>query len=115
VRHRIYQLSHGVSFMGFRPEDFLVLFLSISLSLNVLGALFPGRLKLLVATLVGILTLRAWRRARDKMPEKFLWHLALWLSEPEVLRVGRDLRPVPLVVNPAQVVSRQPGGRRGAH
>ena len=100
--------------MGFRPEDFLVLFLSVSLGLNVLGALFPGRLRLLFAVAFVFLVFRAWRRVRDKVPDKFLRHLALWLSEPEVFRTGRDLRPVPLVVDPEWVLSSRKGVPRGA-
>lgn len=109
MRHRVYRTTHGVSFMGFKPEDFVVLLLSVSLGLNVLGALFPGRWRLIFAVAFVFIGFRGWRRVRDKVPDKFLAHLGLWLSEPEVYRVGRDMEPVPLVVDP-QAVRRSRGG-----
>ncbi len=101
MRHRVYHLTHGVSLLGLRPQDFIVILFSVLIGLNVFGALFPGRWRLVFAGAFIFLTFKGWQALRDQLPNKFFLHLFRWLSEPEVYRVRPDYRAIPLVVDPA--------------
>ena len=101
--HRVYQLTHGVSLLGLRPQDFAVILFSFVVGLNVIGALFPGYLRLVIAAAFIFLTFKVWQSLRDRVPDKYLLHLFRWLSEPEVYRAGPDFRAIPLEVNPKTV------------
>ena len=103
MRHRVYHLTHGVSLLGLRPQDFVVILFSVLIGLNVLGALFPGRWRLVFAGVFIFLTFKGWQVLRDRLPNKFFLHLFRWLSEPEVFKVRPDFRAIPLVVNPVSV------------
>ena len=98
--HRVYTLTHGVSQLGLRPQDFVVILFSFTIGLNVIGAFFEGFLRLIVAAAFIFLTFKVWQSLRDRMPDKYLLHLFRWLSEPEVYRVSPDVRAIPLLIKP---------------
>ena len=101
--HRVYTLTHGVSLLGLRPQDFVVILFSFIVGLNVIGALFPGYLRLVIAAAFIFLTFKVWQSLRDRVPDKYLLHLFRWLSEPEVYRAGADFKAIPLEVDPSTV------------
>ena len=103
MRHRVYHLTHGVSLLGLRPQDFIVILFSVLIGLNILGALFPGRWRLVSAGAFIFLTFKGWQALRDRLPNKFFLHFFRWLSEPEVYRACPDYRAIPLVVDPVVV------------
>lgn len=111
MHHRVYKLTHGVSLLSLRPQDIVVLLFSIILGLNVVGALFPGRLRLVVAGAFIFLVFKVWQGLRDRLPDKFFLHLFRWLSEPEVYRVRPDNRAIPLVVDPTALRRPAPSGK----
>lgn len=96
--HRVYTLTHGISLLGLRPQDLIVIFFSFTLGLNVIGALFPGYLRLVAAAAFILLTFKVWQSLRDRMPDKYLLHLFRWLSEPEVYRASPDCSATPLIL-----------------
>lgn len=104
MRHRIFELHHGVSLLGLKPQDLVVLYFSYVLGLQVFGALFSGRSRVLFAALFILLTFKMWQRLRDKLPDKFFAHLMRWLSEAEVYAPTPDVHAVPLIVDPERVL-----------
>ena len=98
--HRVYTLTHGVSQLGLRPQDFVVILFGFTIGLNVIGAFFEGYLRLVVAAAFLFLTFKVWQSLRDRMPDKYLIHLFRWLSEPEVFRASPDSRAIPLLIKP---------------
>ena len=98
--HRVYTLTHGVSQLGLRPQDVVVLLFAFTIGLKVIGAFFPGYLRLVAAAAFIVLTFRAWQSLGGRMPDRYLLHLFRWLSEPEVYRAGPDVRAIPLLVKP---------------
>ena len=108
MHHRVYKLTHGVSLLGLRPQDFVVILFSVIIGLNVLGALFPGYLRLVVAAAFIFLTFKVWQSLRDRLPEHYFSHLFRWLSEPEVYRPSPDLRAIPLIVDPKAARANKP-------
>lgn len=100
MQHRLFKLSHGLSLLGLRPQDLVILFVGFLLGLQVLGGLFPGRLRIVFAAAFIFVTFRAWQGVRDKVPDKFLLHLLGWLSEPDAYRIQPDTHAIPLVVDP---------------
>jgi hypothetical protein len=103
MTHRLYKLTHGVSLLGLKPQDLVILYLAYMLGFQLLGPLFPGRGRVVFAVVFILIVFKLWQALRDKLPEKFFQHLAMWLSEPEVYRAGPDHQALPLMVDPVKV------------
>jgi hypothetical protein len=103
MSHPIYKLTHRLSLLGIQPQDLIVLVFTFNIGLQVLGALFPGRLRVVFAVIFIVVTFRAWQAVRDKVPDKFFLHLFVWLSEADVYRIRPQTAAIPLVVDPARV------------
>lgn len=101
--HRLYKLDHGVSLLGLKPQDLIVLYGAFMVGFQLLGGIFPGRLRIVFAVLFIFVVFKLWQALRDRLPEKFFLHLALWLSEPEVYRPTPEQRALPLVVDPVRI------------
>lgn len=108
--HRLYKLDHGVSLLGLKPQDLILLYAAFMIGFQLLGGLFPGRWRIVFAVLFVFIAFKLWQALRDRLPEKFFSHLALWLSEPEVYHPTPEQRALPLVVDPVRIAAaRRPG------
>jgi hypothetical protein len=103
--HRLYKLDHGVSLLGLKPQDMIVLYGAFMIGFQLLGGLFPGRFRIVFAVLFVFMVFKLWQALRDRLPEKFFLHLALWLSEPEVYRPTPERQALPLVVDPVRIAA----------
>lgn len=106
MRHRVYRLRSKVSLLGLELSDWFVILLGWLVCKQFFGSFLGTRVSLLTAIVATFLVFKVWQRIKDNVPEKCAVHLAGWLSEADVYRVGPDTKNVPLVVHPEALATR---------
>lgn len=106
MQHRAYRLRTPVMLLGLELPDWLVIALTWLVTKQLAGSLLGARLSLLAALAGTFLVFRAWRRARDRAPDKLAAHLLAFLTEATTYRVTPDTRNAPLVVRTDAIAPR---------
>ena len=86
--------------MGLELTDWFVILLSWLVCKQFFSSFLGVRTSLLTAIIATFLVFKVWQRIKDNVPDKYASHLAGWLSEADIYRVGPDTKNVPLVVHP---------------
>lgn len=104
MRHRLYNLSGGQTFLGIEMSDIVLGMVTWLFGNFINEKLFSARLSMLVTILSVTAVVFTWRAFKDKLPPRFFRHFSAWASEANTYSVGIDTTVRPAVVDHKRVL-----------
>lgn len=100
MKHRAFRTKRVIAvFLGFDESDLKVHGAVLMLSLMLGSKLFSNFiLKVLFIGVINLIGYLVWTKLKDEIPPKYFVHRKAWTASPDLLLIGQDPNPIPLVI-----------------